>query len=276
MDWKDIRADYEAFRKCIYGPATPGEIWARDDQKGRRHLLDAYVKASVMPEKDHLLYARILWSMYRAFEAKTWPSAFFISEADGFLSEARKEYELAKATADGAPPESEMNFFEQTVSALQDDENRQAYELEQTKDDDWNYKQHLPLVVNHDLLQDFIFHDGVILKFEHRPVEQAVIVQVAETFFSKKVRGKLKVATLRFDGIEEVEYNYEEDSRWLNDVRIFPAYEHPEVLIFDFDGFRIYCDKITVVKLETIECPAALNGFVGGGEWDITYFTKNK
>ena len=90
------------------------------------------------------------------------------------------------------------------------------------------------------------------------------------------MRGKLKVATLRFDGIEEVEYNYEEDSRWLNDVRIFPAYEHPEVLIFDFDGFRIYCDKITVVKLETIECPAALNGFVGGGEWDITYFTKNK
>ncbi|MBQ6597894.1 MAG: hypothetical protein IJH79_10115 [Lentisphaeria bacterium] len=276
MDWKDINADYEAFRRCIYGPANPGEVWVRDDRNGRRHLLDAYVKASMMPEKDHRLYARILWSMYQAFEAKTWPSAFFMPEADGFLAEASKEYELAKAAADGAPTESEMKNFEQTVSVLQDDENRQAYELEQTKDDDWDYKRHLPLAINHDLLQDFIFHDGVILKFEHRPVEQAIIVQVAETFFSKQVPGKLKVATLRFDGIEDVEYNYEKDSRWLSDVRIFPAYEHPEVLVFEFDGFRIYCDKITVVKLETIKCSAALNGFVCGGEWDITNFTKNK
>lgn len=148
-----------------------------------------------------------------------------------------------------------------------DEEARRKYELEQIKDDDWGYKKHLPLIGNGELLKDFIFHDGLILKFEHLPIEQAIVVQVGETFFSKQIPGKLKVVTLRFDGVEDVEYNYEDDYRWFTDVYFFPAYRQPEVLVFDFDGFRIYCDKITVTGMEMVDRSTIPDGFLKGGPY---------
>ena len=261
MDWKEISADYEAFKKCVSCPDNC-EFWHRDDKNGRRHLLDAYAKALLMPEKDHLLYARILWSMSIAFESDTRCGTFRISSTDGFLAEAQKEYEIARKGTGAVPTERELESIEGSMRRLRQGEARRKYEIEQMQDDDWCYKKHLPRIENGELLKDFIFHDGVILKFEHLPMEHAIVVKVGETFFTKQIPGKLKVVTLRFDGVDYINYNHEDECRWLSDVWFFPAYEHPEELVFDFDGFRIYCDKITVTGMEMVDRSEIPEGFL--------------
>ena len=148
-----------------------------------------------------------------------------------------------------------------------DEEARRKYELEQIKDDNWRHKKHLPLIGNGELLKDFIFHDGLILKFEHLPMEQAIVVRIAETCFTTRNSENLKVITLLFDGVEDVEYNYQDERRWFTDVYFFPAYNQPEVLVFDFDGFRIYCDKITVTGVETVNRSSIPDGFIDGGPY---------
>jgi|GEM_PF-5874121 len=204
MDWEEINADYEAFRKCVY----PGfkQHWQRDDDNGRRHLLDAYAKALLMPEKEHLLYARILWSMYRAFECQTPHVTFRMPEANGFLTEAKKEYELA-----GTEPENEadLRHLELTENLLRSDEAKDKYEWDQIlNDDDGEERKNLPLIGNGELLKEFNFYDGLILKLEHLPVEQAIVMQICEILSRKEIPGKFKVATLRFDGVENLKYNY--------------------------------------------------------------------
>jgi hypothetical protein len=94
MTWDEIRSDYETFENCVFSPDKHKGIWKRDDKKGREYLLKSYIKSQLMPEKDHLLYARILFNMYRAFECKKDHLFSLIDEGDGFLAESKKQYHI--------------------------------------------------------------------------------------------------------------------------------------------------------------------------------------
>ena len=260
MSWDEIKAEYKAFVDCVFT-----EIEKQDKAQGKIHLLNAYVKAQRMQEKNHLIYARILLAMYQVFECSTYKKISLSAECDGFLEDARREYKLAWSDSGEKPTEKEMHRLSAAINVLQTAGEQREYELEQMKNVRWHYEEHLKLIDNYELLKDFVFHDGVILNFEHLPAEQAVILQICEEYFENAIPGKIKVLTLRFDGVKDLKYEYEHDYRWISEAYFYKSYFDKSVLVFDLDVFRIYCNKITATNVEIIDTPDGFSKFLHGG-----------
>lgn len=261
MTWAEIESDYEIFMQCIFN-SRKEDPWTRNDGKGREYLLKAYAKAQQMPEKNHLLYARILFDMYQAFECG-FPRTFALMGAgDGFLAEAQKEYSLA--AKENTPEKRELARLSNAFAKLKRNEEETEYNIKQMNKDCWHHKEYLQLLNNYELLQDFVFHDGMIIKFEHLPAEQAVVLQIGEGYFENEVEGKIKIATLRFDGVSSIEYVYDQDSRWLYDIYFYPSFWNRDVLVFDLGNFCIYSKKITVTNVSFSDTRQGLTDYMWG------------
>lgn len=261
MTWAEIESDYEIFMQCIFN-SRGEDPWTRNEGKGREHLLKAYAKAQQMPEKNHLLYARILFDMYQAFECGIPRTFALMGGGDGFLAEAQKEYELARK--ENTLEKKELARFNNALARIKYSEEKAKYESKQRAKDCWHHKEHLQLLNNYELLQDFVFHDGMILKFEHFPAEQAAVAQIGEGYFENEVEGKINIATLRFDGVTSIQYAYDQDGRWLDDVYFYPAFRDQNTLLFDFGSFCIYSKKITVTDVSLADAGQRLADYMWG------------
>ena len=262
MTWEEINADYEVFLNCIFNVSGKNP-WSRNDEKGREYLLKAYAKAQLMPEKNHLIYARILFDMYRAFECFNYNRTFsLIGEGEGFLAEAEKEYAFAKE--ENMAERKELERLADASGRLKKRKALRKYESEQRCKDCWHHKEYLQMLGNYEKLQDFVFHDGVILKFEHLPMEKAVILQICEGYFENIVDGKVKTATFRFEEVSNIEYTNNQDDRWIYDVYFFPDFNDHSLMVFDLELFRIYSKKITVTDVCFLDEPKELGDFMSG------------
>ena len=62
--WDEIISDYKLAQEYLFAPETPtGKNWHRDEDNGYYYLRKAHHFATLQKEKNHLWYARILYTM---------------------------------------------------------------------------------------------------------------------------------------------------------------------------------------------------------------------
>lgn len=229
LNWEEIRDLYNKAQNCLCCPKKASR-WRRDEENGMFYLWNAYhyAKTSDAPEKDHLLYARIL----RLMASETAIDHSEYERYHNFILPALQEYEAAV--------KSGQKVGEKEYDSAKFDEEQLGYQLNHESCSEENWKEAIALIENGDLINkaDFGFHDSKPVGFELISDKQAVLKLYYDNL----------LAVLRFENIAYIEINTDPEMDWISDFYCYKI-KDSDLVTFDIEYYRIICKKVVLEKI---------------------------
>ena len=223
--WDDIIEDYKLARAYLFSPKLPGSgNWHRDEDNGYYYLRKAYHFATLQEQKNHLWYARILYTM--ANEPCRHKGARYILQR--YIEPCIREYDLAKEEG------TLVDKYERLIAKSQYDE--LLYIVQNSRSDEavervYSFVKGLPDNV------DFSYHDSVVVAFSH---DDASVVNMTLDYYGTQV-------SFRFEDVEEIDISgVSPEITDIFDAYCYRAYKSTD-LIFDLGYYIIRCGKISMV-----------------------------
>ena len=227
--WKKIAEDYAIYCECTRPLDMTKEEWPGWEANhlrmlnGTTHLWQAYIAAAQAEEKDHLLYARILFSIYRECTAQC-----DSHEALRFYVAPGWE-QVQLAIAEGQhPTERELDFYRSTFEEL-------SYVVKCEDGSDEEIKKAYMLVEGLEQYPDFSFHDSKPVHFEHTEHSAELTLEYDD----------LRLC-LEFTDIYEIHVEGDPSTNWIEEFYCYCAFRNQECVCFDVGYYRIWCKGIRV------------------------------
>lgn len=224
--WDDIITDYKLAKEYLYGPKSPGGgHWHRDEDNGYYFLRKAHHFATLQEQKNHLWYARILYTM--ANESGYHRRKFEILR--DYMEPCVREYDLAKEEG------TLVDKYERLIAKAQYDE--LLYIVQNSTSDEAVARAYSLLDMLPDNV-DFSYHDSVVTNLSYD--DKTYIVDMTLDYYGTQV-------SFRFEDVEE--FTVHGVSPGLTDIfdtHCYRAYKSTD-LIFDTGCYIIRCGKISMV-----------------------------
>ncbi len=224
--WKQIAEDYDKAKHYLYC-LKKVDNWHREEDKGIYYLLKAYLHAKEQPEKDCLLYARILMTMY-------WEYRF-----------AKCEYDL-------------LNYFVKPAFELYNEAIQKN--LKPTDDEikrlNIAYNELMHNMNNYH--QEESVHNAAIEGLTE--ITESTIFSIYDSEVISSCIDKNNatlvldysgiLVELKFYDVWEFHCNIEIYNQYVNEFYCFRTYHDPDSFYFMLNcGYTIYCKRITATKI---------------------------
>ena len=221
--WAQIAEDYEKAKNYLYCPKGVEE-WHLEEEKGRYHLLKAYLTAKNEEEKNCLLYARILMMMYwNSYDKRE----YYL--LDNFIKPAFAYYNQA-IEKNYKPDDNEIDLVTKKYNELN-------YNMKKYGQDDHDL---IALIDGLKEIPEFYFHDSEVLSFCIDKNNATMVLEFENVFVEFK-----------FYNVIDFDCNIDINNQYVCDYYCFPTYFDRNTLVFTLNcGYTIHCEKISAKRIK--------------------------
>lgn len=228
--WQSIAADYAAYHENTRPLDLAKDEWPGWEGnhlrrlKGTTNLSKAYVAAmEAETVEDHLLFARILFSMYREHTR-----CMDDHESLRFYIAPGWE-QVKKAVANGQRlTAKELAYYQETFEDL-------SYQVTQTTESPEQDKQAYAMIDGLSEIPDFCFHDSKPVHFEHGSDYALLTLE----YYDIRL-------ILEFDNPYEIQVNGDPLTNWIKDFHCYRSFRNPKHITFDVGYYHIECEGVRV------------------------------
>lgn len=190
------------------------------------HLWSAYYAAINAEEKNHLYYARVLslmgWEMY--------PKSSNYELLNKYYKPAMEQYNLAWEENPDCVNSKEVENVKKSYEHYK-------YIVEKSRiRNDADYYNAIKLLVGHECLDEFSFHDSKFISLECDDQSAVLKLQYGDIYH------------FEFSDIYDVEMNCDPLAAYVYDFAIYQVAPDLETIVFDIEFLKIICKHITVHK----------------------------
>ena len=230
--WDEIISDYKLAREYLFGPEAPNsKNWYRDEDNGYYYLRKAHHFATLQEKKNHLWYARILYTMA---QGPGYHRRKFEILRD-YMEPCVREYNLAKEEG------TLTDKYERLIAKAYYDD--LLYTVQNSTSDEsveraYSFVDRLPDDV------DFSYHDSKVAAFSYD--DKAYVIDMTLDYYGTQV-------SFRFEDVEEFTvYGVSPGLTDIFDAHCYRAYKSTD-WIFDLNSYVIRCGKISIVGYQIKE-----------------------